>query len=708
MLTYRTGAAGAPRAARNMAEHLLQQTLSPEMAVMAEYYEQGMTPPTQAEAAYSRYNRLAVERTLPGGAALDELVKIEVARLGESVLAADGSAFHASELELRAIAAFAGAGLVTREEAMASLTRLGNPGVIDQLDVAMNEAMAARDYSSALAMPRRDMNPVLAARLGITPNRGLTPSEVAFLLNGQRADGRVIAGKQIQAATQSLIQIFGLKGDERPSREQLEHMLSGRTASGKTLAEKTAVAAVNRLETVLGAKGRELSAEERENILSGRLANGRVLSDRAYMTQLEASKSRIGYIDLTFSAPKSLSVAWAFAPTNAERAMMRQAHSDAIGSVMGIIEKEIGRARMGKGGKDGYEPGSIGWVSFDHYAARPTVAVITRDEQGSEATELHSVTGSDGRVPGDMQVHTHVAVFNVVQTASGRVGGLDLAQLDGRIHEWGALYQAYLADNLRRHGVEITLDARTEMARLAAVPERAAAHFSKRTVSGTEAARAYAQSRGLDWDGMDAEHKIRLLKSGVQDPRGAKSDDVSDLATWQKMAATIGYQHRSVLRRDDIKPELSRDERLELAYQAAMPVLGKQFDRRAVIDGADARVAAAKGLIVAGIESAEDVDTLTRAFRERGIQRRGEDAALIWGTVAGTQGRVKAAITTTLDEREERTLISAARAGGQDRSAALTAAQIDAGVRAFPELVFRLRMAERSVRSSTSWETADV
>jgi hypothetical protein len=699
MLTYRTGAAGAPRAARNMAEHLLQQTLSPEMAVMAEYYEQGMTPPKQAEAAYSRYNRFAVERTLPGGAALDELVKIEVARLGESVLAADGSAFHASELELRAIAAFAGAGLVTRDEAMASLTRLGNPVVIDRLDVAVHEAMAARDYSSALAMPRRDMNPVLAARLGITPNRGLTPSEVAFLLNGQRADGRVIAGKQIQAATQSLAQIFGLKGDERPSREQLEHMLSGRTASGESLPEKTAAAAVKRLETALGVKGRELSVEERENILSGQLADGRDLSDRAYMTQLEASKSRIGYIDLTFSAPKSLSVAWAFAPTNAERAMMHQAHSDAIENVMGIIEKEIGRARMGKGGKNGYEPGSIGWVSFDHYAARPTVAVVTRDEQGFEATELHSVIGSDGRVPGDMQVHTHVAVFNVVQTASGRVGGLDLAQLDGRIHEWGALYQAYLADNLRRHGVEITLDARTEMARLAAVPERVAAHFSKRTVSGTEAARAYAQSRGLDWDGMDAEHKIRLLKSGVQDPRGAKSDDVSDLATWQKMAAAIGYQHRSVLRHDEIKPELSRDERLELAYQAAMPVLGKQFDRRAVIDGADARVAAAKGLIVAGIESAEDVDTLTRAFRERGIQRRGEDAALIWGTVAGTQGRVKTAITTTLDEREERTLISAARAGGQDRSAALTAAQIDAGVRAFPELDFSSThgRAQRSV-----------
>jgi hypothetical protein len=209
---------------------------------------------------------------------------------------------------------------------------------------------------------------------------------------------------------------------------------------------------VQRLQKALGVAGKTISAEEREHILSGRRADGREIPDREYMAALGTSKSRIGYIDLTFSAPQSLSVAWAFAPTNAERAILHQAHSDAIESVMEIIERDIGRARKGKGGKDGYEPGAIGWVSFDHYAARPTVAVVTRDADGRAATELHSLTGTGGRVPGDMQVHTHVAVFNVVETASGRVGGLDLAQLDGRIHEWGALYQAHLADNLRRHG----------------------------------------------------------------------------------------------------------------------------------------------------------------------------------------------------------------------------------------------------------------
>ena len=51
MLTYRTGAVGAPSAAKAMGGHLLQQTLSPEMAAMAEYHAQGMAPPTPAETA---------------------------------------------------------------------------------------------------------------------------------------------------------------------------------------------------------------------------------------------------------------------------------------------------------------------------------------------------------------------------------------------------------------------------------------------------------------------------------------------------------------------------------------------------------------------------------------------------------------------------------------------------------------------------------
>jgi hypothetical protein len=648
MLTYRTGAAGAPSAARFMSEHLLQQTLPPEMAAMAEYYEQGVTPPTIAEATASRYARLVVDGELPGGEALDTLLKSEVARLAESALHADGTMLGGDELAARAVAAFVAAGLIQRDAALASMVRMAGDGNGARFEAEIENVVTARDYSSATATPRRDMNPALAARLGINPHRGLKQQEVAFLLNGQRADGEDIPEKKKQTATLPMAEIFGLPRGRRPTPAQLERVLAGTRADGSPLVKSDADRAVKRFLWAMGVQSDDLTPEVRANILAGKMADGSELSDRHYWKILEASKTRIGYIDLTFSAPKSLSVAWAFAPTKAERAIMHQAHNDAIDSVMKTIEVEIGRARMGIGGRKGFEPGSIGWVSFDHYAARPTVEIIRPDADGLPTTELHTLTGTGGHVPGDMQVHTHVAVFNVVETASGRVGGLDLAQLEGRIHEWGALYQAYLANNLRVHGVEVELDSRNEMARLVAVPENVVAQFSKRTIGGTEAARAYAESQGLDWDSLDPERKIGLLKSGVQNPREAKTDDVSDLAAWRKVADRIGYQHRSVLRPDAPRPILGRDERLEMAYQAAMPLLGKQLDRRAVIDGSDARIAAAKGLIVSGVESAEEVNLITHAFRERGIQRRGEDAVLVWGLVSGTQGRQRIAITTNL------------------------------------------------------------
>ena len=87
MLTYRTGAAGAPAAARFMSEHLLQQTLSPEMAAMAEYYEQGVTPPTLADAAASRYGRFMAGGAPLAAETLDGLVRVEVERLAESGVA---------------------------------------------------------------------------------------------------------------------------------------------------------------------------------------------------------------------------------------------------------------------------------------------------------------------------------------------------------------------------------------------------------------------------------------------------------------------------------------------------------------------------------------------------------------------------------------------------------------------------------------------
>jgi hypothetical protein len=682
-----------------MSEHLLQQTLPPEMAAIAEYYEGGASPPTVAESAASRYRERLGTATAADPVLLDQLLAEEVERLSEATGRLDLNAAQRGDMALQAVGAFVAAGLTSTDDALAALDRAGHTVEEAALSAAANKASEERDYSSAIATLRRDFHAGLAERLGVRPGRSLTPGEIAHLLNGQRADGGEIAGKKKQAATDSLRVTFGLAKDRLPTMPELEHVLAGRKADGTPLPQDEATRAVRRFQAAFDAPLEGLSPQQRDHLLFGLTATGKALTVRQYQARLDRTKTRIGYVDMTFSAPKGVSVAWAFAPTEAERAIIRQAHRDAIESVMADVEFHIGRARRGQGGKGGWEPGAIGWVSFDHYAARPTVAVVRDLPDGEKQTELYTLKDSAGRVPGDMQLHTHTAVFNAVLTESGHVGGLDLARLEGRVKEWGALYQAYLATNLRRHGVEMGLDSRTEMARLMDVPEHVSEQFSKRTLGGTAAARASAAAQGLDWDALDADRKVGLLKAGVQNPREAKTDDISDLAAWKRMAAEIGYRHCSVLRPDEIKPLPDLIERVDQAYRAALPLLAKQFNRRAVIEGADARISAAKGLIAASVATPEDVNLVTRAFRRRGVEQDGVTTPLIWGKVAGIQRLDKVAITTGLHEQEELRLIARAREAAADRSVVLSSDKINQAIAALPALDFTREhgLAQRAV-----------
>jgi hypothetical protein len=326
MLTYRTGAAGAPSAARAMADHLLEQTLPTAQADLAAYYQRGVAP---AEAG----------------------------------------------------------------------------------------------HTVTLAEPRRDMDPRLAELLGIDPNRAPDVDAIAQLLAGNRADGAPIPGKQVQRASESLAALLGMEFGTLPNAAQMANILDGRKADGSTLPEDRATTIRARVLALYGFHAnREPTDTERDHLLAGQRADGSAPGRAALLDGLSATRSRIGYVDLCWSADKSVSLAWAFAPTEAERAIIAQAHHDAVDAAMRHVEREIGRARKGKAGREGFEPGRIGWLRFEHYASRPTVEVPRRDAAtGAAYTELVTL-----KVAGDPQLHTHVAVPNAVLTESGRVGGLDL------------------------------------------------------------------------------------------------------------------------------------------------------------------------------------------------------------------------------------------------------------------------------------------
>ena len=213
--------------------------------------------------------------------------------------------------------------------------------------------------------------------------------------------------------------------------------------------------------------GQVIDAATLAHILEGRRADGEALpvqeqhrDVRTYGQEAAGEggddkfRHRVAYLDVTLSAPKHLSLAWAFAETEAERNSLLQAHRTARDETLRYVEQQIIRGRMGDGGREGHEPGRAAWITVDHFTARPTQETTRTDpETGEVFTELKSL-----RVAGDPALHSHNLIPNMIRTESGRFTAIDTAAFHGRIHEFGAVYQAVLGRELRILGVEVELD----------------------------------------------------------------------------------------------------------------------------------------------------------------------------------------------------------------------------------------------------------
>lgn len=435
---------------------------------------------------------------------------------------------------------------------------------------------------------------------------------------------------------------------------------------------------------------RTVTREEMTNLLSGYRTDGSRLSGADQRYREHKNRDRITFTDFTFSSPKAVSISMALAPTEAERHVIIGAHRDAWMAAMEHLETVIGRARKGAGGKLGSIPGKIGFVSYDHFTSRPTVELPHTEADGTRSTIIQTVE----TVAGDMNLHTHVLVPNVVVCADGTIGSTDTLALHDRVHEVGTFYQAHLATTLRARGIDIGLDEKTGTAKLTAVPDEVVELFSKRSRDGEAAAQKEVAAQGLQWDSMSAPEIARALKRGTKTTRLSKDDNLSDVASWKAQAEAIGYAHRSVIR-----PKLkgafgpvSATERQQRAYIAALPGLEEQFGQRAVMSSSVARVAAARGLIVSGVESPKDIDAVTQLMREHGVRHAGQTVPLLWvDTGPGSDAepleerRRNVKISTTLHVDQEQRAMTLAATAAADRSGALTMEQIDQAIRIVSE-----------------------
>ena len=376
---------------------------------------------------------------------------------------------------------------------------------------------------------------------------------------------------------------------------------------------------------------------------------------------------KVSAYDLTVAPHKSVTLAAEFAATPAEGALIWNAIDRANDATMRYVAREIGWARRGAGGEEGADPGAVGWVSFRHHNARPTHQV---QDGPSGITYL-----ADMPVAGDPHAHIHNGFFNLVVTEDGRVGSLDTKRLNDRVHEFGAYFQAHLADELRRLGIRTAYDGKQEAVMLPAIPQAAVDAFSKGRRQTERNAKRFAREQGLDWDGLSAERKYGLLSAAAVVERRAKNDDRTDREIWRDQAKAMDWHHKTVIE-GAIAPVLTNAERFKRAYEFAVGHLAREFHTAAVIDHDKLRTYAARGLIGVGISGgAADIDRVVDMLEQRGLTIRGEHAALISGLMDE-----KVRVTNTAQVRIERTLAAKASRAALDRSGALSPAALQAAI----------------------------
>ena len=380
----------------------------------------------------------------------------------------------------------------------------------------------------------------------------------------------------------------------------------------------------------------------------------------------EHARKNSGF-DFVFSPHKSVSLAAEFAATPAETAAIRNAIMSANDDALRYASDDLAWARKGHAGEKGADHGEIGWVTFAHDAARPTLPI---QDGPNGATYL-----VDAPIAGDPHYHLHNFIPNLVVTEDGRIGSIDARALTAdKVHEYGAYFQAKLADRLRTLGIRTGYDDAAQAVTLPDIPEAAVSLFSKRDRQVIGDAKQYARENDLDWDDLSFDRKKQLLHEASDAGRlGKTKEDARQV--WRAQAAAIGWTHKTVLNSAPA-PVLTATERHDAAYAYAADALSRDFQTAAVVDYEKLRVHAARGLIASGITGGrEDVDRVVALMESRGIEHNGVHVALVSGVMGG-----RLHVTNTEQIRIEQSLSLAARRAALDNSSSLSDDQIHAAM----------------------------
>jgi conjugative relaxase-like TrwC/TraI family protein len=219
------------------------------------------------------------------------------------------------------------------------------------------------------------------------------------------------------------------------------------------------------------------------------------------------ARSTVAGFDLTFSAPKSVSVLFAI-DDEAVAAALLASHERAVGVALAYLEREACWTRRGRDGVERLAGEGFVAASYRHRMSRA----------------------------GDPQMHTHVVVANMTY-ADGRRTALDARALYEHKSAAGAVYRAVLRTEVRERLPWLSWrPAGRGLFELEGVPDQVLRHFSQRRVEIEQRA---AELVGAGAAGTLSRERMQGIALAT---RQAKAYGV-DGATWREEAQSRAAEH---------------------------------------------------------------------------------------------------------------------------------------------------------------------
>ena len=292
----------------------------------------------------------------------------------------------------------------------------------------------------------------------------------------------------------------------------------------------------------LGLAG-EVRPEDLRAVLAGR--------DPATGDVLGSGQRRVPGFDLTFRAPKSVSLLWGLAdPHVADE--VRAAHDTAVNAALAYVEADAARSRRGAGGTERVEVDGLVAAAFRHRSSRA----------------------------GDPLLHTHVLVANTARASDdGKWRTVDSRRLYAHARTAGFVYQAQLRHELTRRLGVTWRPVANGWADLTGVPDRVLRAFSQRRA----AIEAHMAARG--------ETSAAAAQTATLATRTAKDPTVSFAALhadWADRAEGLGFSPEQVQRMLGRRPPPAPTVAAiadELLGPDGLTQRASTFDRRDVVRG---------------------------------------------------------------------------------------------------------------------------